>query len=405
MKKFEAIDCNTVKKLTAVKLDKKSGGEKYTNEISAISEISIGNVLSVGAHSILARLKYSVSDVEALIKLSNELEADSEIARQFLSLLIKHYRQQSIIAWNTPEPGDDILFNGQLFSAVAYTHLRPLVRYQGTKRIACPVLFEVLARSAESFDVEGFIERLRRAGDHTRSKLRLLGVMGATSLSPDALKLGKNHGLVMVNFRELFGETAVKMIQQARELLLSLSARRDEANAQDPNALADQMVTSISSLKSNPMVNELCGMALEIFTVAVLRSRNYEDVKARLTVPFSTNRENTVREIDASGHNDDVHYIVECKALKADKELKLDQIKKFFCETVPSYLKFIGKAEISKCHAEIWTTGKVTPEASAYLNSLNLDRRVKRGILARQDIKIPKNIASLSRILEVIADC
>ena len=152
------------------------------------------------------------------------------------------------------------------------------------------------------------------------------------------------------------------------------------------------------------MVANLCGVAFEAFAVAVLRGWNIQEVRSGLDVPFVENGIDTTRDVDASGfEDDDIWYVVECKALRAGTSVDEDMIKKFYAETVPAFLKHVGRANVRTCHAEIWTTGEASPEARTYLASLKLDRRIERRILTRTEIKVPKKIAPLSRLMNFIA--
>jgi hypothetical protein len=272
MDRFQGIDIDTVKKLVAVKLDAAGTGVRFDRELTAIEEAGIGAIDDTGtARKRLVRMRYK--GTEESKALGFKLVAEVEIKRHLLALLLQHYKQQNIIAWNTPEPGEPNVYNdGQLFDFMAYTRLRPLRRKSGESWKSGPVPFDVLGRAAELFDVEGFIERLHRAGDHKGSRFRPLGVMGARSFSPEALKRGKEFGLVLVNFKELFGETGLDAITKAQELMATLAGGNDAA----VGTVADQLAESVASLKGNSMVGALCGVAFETLAVAILRGRQCE---------------------------------------------------------------------------------------------------------------------------------
>ena len=403
MQQHDAIDIDTVKKLLAVKLDAYGSGRSFDRELAAIVEAGIGTTDNAGTGRLrLVRRKHVGTDEGR--NLGFHLYAEQETERRLLSLLIRHYRQQNLIAWNTPEPMEPRPYNnGQIFSAFAYSHLRPLRKVYKGKRKACPVPFEVLARSAEQYDVAGFIERLHRAGDHTRSRLRLLGVMGARSFSPEAFKLGRDFGLAMVNFRELFGQATLDTLATAQALLAGVADPETVANGATPDILAGKLAESIAELKNNPLVSDLCGMALETFAVAALRGANVEGVRANVHVPFAEHGSLSSREVDVCGFNDETWHVIECKALNADKELPVEYVNRFFKETLPAFLSDVGKNKVKICHAELWTTGKVSSELRAHLTTLRLDGRVKREIRTRDSIPVPAKISSLSRILDVIA--
>ena len=137
-----ALDIDTVKKLVAVKLDPKGGGARFARELAAIVEAGIGVTEESGTARLrLIRRKHLGTDDGK--KLGFELFAENETQRQLLVLLMKHYKLQNLIAWNTPEPGLPHVYNhGQIFSTVAYSRLRPLQRKVEGKWKACPVPFE-----------------------------------------------------------------------------------------------------------------------------------------------------------------------------------------------------------------------------------------------------------------------
>lgn len=399
MDQLPAIDIDTVKKLVAVRLNDAGGGVGLDRELAAIEEAGIGVVEDSGtARKRLVRTRYrGTDDGQAL---GFKLLAEVEIKRHLLALLLRHYKQQNIIAWNTPEPGTPGIYNGgQIFDFMAFSRLRPLRRKTGDKWKSGPVPLDVLVRPAELFDVDGFIERLHRAGDHKGSRFRPLGVMGARSFSPEALRRGKEFGLVLVNFKELFGEAGLDAITKAQELMAALATGNDAG----VGTLADQLAAAVALLKDNPMVSALCGIAFETLAVAVLRARQCEEVRAGLDVPWEEEGVETTRDVDASGHIEDQWQVVECKALGAAKSVDQETIRKFYTETVPAFLDFIGKNKIKECKAEIWTTGCVSAEADAYFKSLRHNRRVKPAILTRREITIPQRIIKLERLMDVIA--
>ncbi len=399
MMRWEAIDLDTLKKLTAVKLDSAASGEKHAQELAAIVEVGIGLWEDkMGRPRLVRRQFFQTPKSESL---GLELDALREIERNMARIVIKHYRLQHIVAWQTPDTLRDGPYNGQLFSAVGYSHLRPLVKFQQQKRSACPVVFEVLGRAAEEFDVDGLMARIYRAGDHKGSKLRILGVICAPTFSPAAFKAASLAGLCVVNFGQVFGRSAL-------DALAAIQAVKSEALSSKPlgsgaqERLASRLATTLGALKSNPLVSDLCGMGLETYAVACLRSQGFEDVVSNRKVPFQKNGAQTERDVDASGKQDRVWRVIECKAFNENVELREEDVKYFFCETLPAMLRHIGKNNIEQCDAELWTTGKVTPAVATYLSGLKLDKRVRAKIRSRREIPAPSAIKSLSRILAVI---
>ena len=132
------------------------------------------------------------------------------------------------------------------------------------------------------------------------------------------------------------------------------------------------------------------------------RSASYEGVTSNRSVRFVKNDKETKRDVDASGNRDRVWHAVECKAYGRKVELREEDVRYFFSETLPAYLNAVGRDNIDVCHAEIWTTGVVTPEIRACLERLRFDKRVRPAIKSKDEIPVPKAIRTLGRILDVI---
>jgi hypothetical protein len=400
LERFDGIDLETLQKLLAVRLDSSGRGAAFERELAAVVEVGIGQLdtSGPGRPRLVRRRYYETPESE---KLARQFAAQRETERRLLTLMMKFYRQQHFIAWKTPDPDLPRPYNGgQIFSAVAYSPIHPLARMRQGRRISCPVLFESLARSAEVFDVAGFIERRYRAGDHAQSKLRMVGVMGARTFSPEAFQLGRRAGLLMVNYKELFGDVMLDMLATAESLLAAGEAGTSSTAS---NAQAEKLADTLLDLKSFPLISDLCGMALETFAVAALRGLGVEGLRTNLPVPYFNGEKEVTRDVDVSGAVNDVWYAVECKALRQDNEVTEAQVEKFFTQTVPSFLHHVGKNNIKTCHAEIWTTGTVSATTLAFLGGLKLDQtRIKPAIRTRKDIQIPAKLSSLSRLLDVI---
>jgi len=398
----EALDLSAITRLTAVRLDPTGSGKALRRELTAIEEAGLGKlVVNQAGWEYLVRTKHAGSPEGE--KLSLQLMAQREAERQWLSLLLKQLRRQNLIEWNTPVLYDHP-FNRQLFSGYAFSKLRPLLRFKARKAVSCPVVFEILTRNAEVFDVTAFLERMLRAGANPQAKLRMLGVIGAPSFSREAFNLARKNGLMAVNFRELFGQAALDLMVAAEDLFVTFSAAPDSPpSASSAAAVAEKFAASITALRNHPMVTDLSGLAFEAFACAALSGKGFEEVRAGLKVPFSHEGVATYREADVTGHSDDTHCIIECKALNGKNEVDREDVRKFFTETVPAYLDHVGKSNVDSCRAEIWTTGKVSEETRSYLTDLPLNKRVVRAIHTRDKIPFPQKLKPLARMLDVLA--
>lgn len=403
IEKLPAIDIDAIKKLTAV--DLRTNSKQLERELVAIEEAGLGAIEeSVTGRRRLVRLKYANHpDGE---KLAFQLLAETETERHWVSLLLHHLSCQNLISWKSHESRYTPVFNGRLYSAVAYSYVKPLVRFEHGKAtpIACPVVVDVLARAAEVFDVEGLVERMHRSGANAQARLRMLGIIGAPRFTPEAFQMARKTGLMVVSFREVFGDAALQVLASAESLFREMQVTEaDDASAADISTLAANLSDSVARLKDHPMVTALSGLAFEALATTVVRAQGYEDVHSGEKMPYFEQGNETTREVDVHGHRGEDWLVVECKALNEKKELDRDSVKYFFTETVPAFIKNKGKTNIRKCRAELWTTGKVTTELRGYLqHELRTPRGVDVAILARNEIAMPKQLRPLQRILSVL---
>ena len=403
IEQLPALDIDLIKKLTAV--DLRSDSTALKRELEAIEEAGLGALDdSVTARQRLVRLKYAGKpDGE---NLAFALLAEAETERHWVSLLLHHLSCQNLDSWKSHESRYTPTFNGRLFSAVGYSYVKPLVRFEkgDPKPIACPVVVDVLARTADTFDVEGLVERMYRAGANAQARLRLMGVIGAPHFTPDAFQLARKSGLLVVNFREVFGEAALEMLASAESLFRGMHvAESGKDDTAEISALATTLSDSVAKLKDHPLVTALSGLAFESFAAVITRARGYEDVHSGEKAPFFVHGDETMREIDVHGHRADEWLVIECKALNAKKELDRDSVKYFFTETVPAFRTLKGKNNVAKCRAELWTTGIVTNELRDFLkHELRVPRGVDAAILSAAEIEVPKQLRPLQRILTVL---
>lgn len=401
----DAIDESDITRLTAVRLDRSGTSKALSRERSAIEEAGLGKLeLGPTGRYCLVRTKHA--GTEEGRKLAFHMLAKREAERGWLKLLLQLLRQQSLIEWNTPLLYDK-QFGTQLFSGYAFSKIRPMLQFKDRKAKACPVVFEILTRQAELFDVAAFQERIFRAGANPQSKRRILGVIGAPYFSREALLAAKKNGMMVVNFKEVFGQAALDMMISAEDLLNTFTAPPDDPADKAKSATAtDKFIESITAMRNHPMVAELSGMAFESFACMVLQSAGYEDVRAGLKVRCQIDGKETYRDCDVTGKRSDAVEecrIIECKALNTKNEITRDDVKKFFTETVPAYLTHVGKSDVAICSAEIWTTGQVAKDTRDYLAALPMKRIVKRAIHTKATIPTPPKFRRLGKMLDVLA--
>ena len=243
--------------------------------------------------------------------------------------------------------------------------------------------------------------RLERAGEHNKKKQTFYGVLVGQHFSKDAWNRAKKEGLHLIHLGKMFGDDAMKLVQQYSELAQSVTGSMDRL---DPSKF-DLITESLTDLKSSPIVKDLRSIGFEILASLLLRSENYESVEMNLNVPFLE----TSREIDATGKRTAegtvIRRVVECKAHASKVDLTEEEIKKFFTETVSASLKHFGKEDDCLIEAELWTTGKISAETEEHLAKLKLSKKVTPRIRGLKSIKklVPKELKPARKLLEAIA--
>lgn len=336
--------------------------------------------------------------------------ARTQIARQIVNarltrILTDQFRKQAAIGWQSVvlpnrETGT-VQFSDYVFSAFAYSWLDPLLRRAvGQKPKPTPVLFDVFSRDCDVHDVAAFLHRLRRVGSNRNARMPLLGVIAAYTFTEEAWSSAKKGGLLSINLRQAFGNTALEALARM-EHLLSLAVTGDpfgnHATENDYDGLADD----IEALRVHPYVAELRALGLEILTAVLLRAQGWEDVRLRTIVELGDAK----REVDVVGRRrgDEEVYVVECKAAHEERPLDPKHVRKFFSETVPAMLKTLPNAK--RCVAEIWTTGRLGEAATAALKEIPPAKRVHVRLRNKADIVslIPSTLSPCKRLVETLS--
>ena len=336
--------------------------------------------------------------------------ARSERTRQTIDtrltrIIVDQFRKQAIISWNGHAVADletgTVPFSDYVFSAFGYSWLDPLVRRAaGKKSKSTPVLFDVSARECDVHDVEGFLHRLAHIGSNRNARMPVLGVIAAYAFADGAWTVAKRRGLLAINLRQSYGEAALATLAKMEDLLRLAGARGlfgEQAAAIDYDSMADD----VAALRTHPYVTELRSLGFEILAAVLLRARGWEDVRVGLAVPFK----NTKRDIDVIGKRggEDEICLVECKAAQETKELDPADVHKFFTETVPAALK--SHTNVTKCQAELWTTGRIGQRAKAELAKLSLSKRVETKLREKSDIisLVPPTLSRCKRLIETLS--
>lgn len=315
-------------------------------------------------------------------------------------LVVEHLRRLSIISWGGNVLSDGPLklarFSGYPFSAFGWSWLSPLLTWGSHTASPAPVLIDVFTTTCDTFDVEAFSYRLRRAtGRLGRSPI---GAISARRFTNSAHKLARRQGLVTIPLGEIFGEAALDLMAEV-SMLLSSIPDEDADHAQSVDALA----ASLTQLDEHPFVQELRSLGFETLAALLARSEGWEDVKVGTTVTH----EQTSREIDVCGMRQSGRSVllVECKARRRSGVLRVEEVNKFFLEVVPAFLKHNHNFQVENCSAEIWTSGGVGADAELALASIKLDRRVAPALVdgSRVESRLPQTLAPCKRLLRTIA--
>ena len=381
---------------------KSSRTPTYQAEVNALVSLQLCQV--EGSETALERLT-----LNSLVgfPLSHQL-ARSERTRQIIDMYLTRmitdqFRKQAVIGWGSAtfanlETGT-VQFSDHVFSAFGYSWLDPLVRRAvGKNPKSVPVLFDVCARECDVHDVRGFLHRLARIGSNRNARMPVLGVIAAYAFAGDAWSVAKQRGLLAINLRQSYGAATLATLARLEQLLRLVVAGDlldEHAVATGFAALADD----VAALRVHPYVADLRSLGLEVVTAVLLRAQGWENVQLGRAVPFK----DTTRDVDVMGTRGDEIYLVECKAAHEAKELDPDHVLKFFTETVPAALKVF--TNVTKCQAEIWTTGRIGERAQATLASLKQRKYVRATLQEKTDILslVPTSLSQCKRLIATIS--
>ncbi len=378
----------------------------YSKEVAALEELKIAK--RDGRDGALERIvSMDMSGTTQSHALGIAARSGMIVQTAMTRILVDHFRKQNLISWNTiaPAPGSDSLavFNNFYFSASGFSYVRPLLKIKhGMPPKSTPVLFDVWPYSISKFEVESFLERIQRAGQNKQTRLNFLGIIAATDFDRDAWNLAREAGLMGINLRQFFGDSALEALAQIEILLKNVAG--DPSRASDADFV--KFTQTLDELKTNPYVVDLRSIGFEVLTALLMRSNGWDEVQIGLKVPF----QKTEREIDVTGHRNsqDQVYIIECKAEAGNKSLDPADVRKFYTETVPSYITAKCNNRMpTACFAEMWTTGQVGSDAIAVLNEIRLKSFIRPRLVAHDEIKnqIPHNLQSCKRLIEAISAC
>jgi hypothetical protein len=335
--------------------------------------------------------------------------AEQEVAATLGVILADYFRRTNLLTWGSLPSGKKsslVLFNNYPFDHVAFSRMGPLLRFskKATRPSPTPVVFEVLARECTENDVLSFQDRMARAGANKTSRMPMVGLVAAPNFQRAAWTKAKNDGLLCINLRQLFGSPALDVLVSVEKLMsrIGLSADLLKADA------ATDLAVKIEQSAASPIVKDLRSLGFEVLTGLILSSKGWSNLELNRSYPFKNpERPNDTRELDVGAlRGGEEGYLVECKAHDPERPLGGAEVRRFFCETLPSFVsaKF-GNTSPKKITAEIWTLGLVSSDTQDTFRSLKLPSYVEANLLNRAAIEdlVPVSLSGTRRLLATIS--
>ncbi|MGE3342105.1 MAG: hypothetical protein AB7L71_01620 [Vicinamibacterales bacterium] len=386
----------------AKKLLANRGEAEYDRDRRALKEVG---VICWNEGTSLERFALSIVENSGALAQHRyqQLLSDVQIARAVMEMLAR----QAFVSWDganySDGPSLPAAFTGYPFSAYGWSWLAPLLSWSNKKPQPAPLLLDVYSGECNLFDVEGFRSRLARVNAISRKGSPLVGAIAARRFDKAAFAAARNAGLMVINLRTVFGESALRLMSQVATLLDQLAFGTADESILERSV--DGLSNSLEELHVHPFVTELRSLGFETLSALLTRGNGWEDVRVGISVPF----QKTSRDIDVSGMRDGGRsaILIECKAHRSDKPLSVAALRKFFHETVPA---FMSKRQdegwpIEHCNAEMWTTSEMTAEARSALSEIKLNHRVVPAIrdVAEIERSIPQSMEPCRRLLRTIS--
>jgi len=354
------------------------------------------------------RLKGSVQSVQA----AKLRWAQRAVAAQLTRILADQLRKSNFLTWGSLPPAerqDFVPFNNYPFDHVGFTRLGPLLRFtdQAKKPSPTPVVFEVRSEQCSLHVVEGFLDRMKRAGMNPSSRLPILGVIAAPDFSREAWRLAKNEGLMAINLCVQFGDAALGAMARIEQLLRQVGNLPDKISDEGLELLGETILQAVGS----PIINDLRSLGFETLSGLMLAVRGWEGVELNQSYPFKAGHDTSdvTRELDVFGSRAGGEELIaiECKAEHATKPLSREYLHRFFCETVPSMVaaKFPEGRAPKKVIAQIWTTGTVEEDLRQALRAAPLPANYEVDLLDGSQVKalVPYTLGKAIKLIDSIA--
>lgn len=224
---------------------------------------------------------------------------------------------------------------------------------------------------SESVDLRGIRPFIYKSETLRLMKVtRCLQIFLAESFTPDALQLLRKHGVIPGRIDELFGHEVARAM---KELITTLT--QTAAAAVDP-AKFDLLFSSLGRFEG--AAGTLRGALFEFIAADLLREAGWANV-----VMNKLYREagRDLAEVDVRAEKGEEVLFVECKGILPGKQLDDAEVKRWLDERVPAvYKRARDNEEFSnrKFRFELWTTGVLSAEARALIESAQSTIRVTK---------------------------
>jgi len=263
-------------------------------------------------------------------------------------------RNIGLIGYNTGELFSEYAKLRWAFKGVSYV--------LGVKRNNTPgfLLADILlGKPFYKNDVLFFIEKIKLVQSFKNAP-NLIPFLLVDDLENEALKLLKEHGVVVGFIRELFGAKYAEALKELITILTNAGASLKS----NPDKYLD-LIIELKKYNSG-LVNNIKGTLFE-FVVGHIHSENSQSVNLGRQIISSNSR----HEMDVLATYSNKVVISECKALKGmvDDEM----VKKWTNQKIPAFRKWLQSQETLKeknVEFEYWSTSGFTENAVEIFNKL-----------------------------------
>lgn len=253
---------------------------------------------------------------------------------------------------------------GLSWDLTAPSYLRPFRSFANSRLKGGFVVCDVnLSHNISIDEANAFIRKCRFAEAHPNMR-PVLPIFVSVEYSKKAYEELKSHGIMPVTLRQLFGQEAVELLGEIRDLLKDIGNKL----SQDTNAFTSIVQKIRQEVGSN---SNTLGHLFELAVAHMVRSVEVGDVKMNKKVIDSET--NNSAEIDVLVENESKSEIlvIECKSKAKRGILNEKQVKLWATERISLIFKCLKSEYPDKnIRFELWTNGILHSSAIEWLESL-----------------------------------